>query len=280
MRRLLLIGNSHLAAFKLGWDQIADQHGDLECHFFGAPADWIERAVFENGLIKVTVPGLAEKVARVSDGRASVAVAEYDAITFIGMRFGLPPYMSELSRLTTYDLGSLKPKFQVVSKACLRQLFHDILVESPAFRWASLVAKTFPKPIFMIPQPLSSESRLKDDPAIRRHPNYRAQITALYGVYQSATRALAESKGFTLIEQPASTIGSPGFTRSELSRGSVRLLDSSVAHRDAEFNHMNATYGVALLQVLLPAVRAGFNAAPAQPVSERTDQPGADALRA
>jgi hypothetical protein len=253
--RLLLIGNSHLAAPKLGWEQIADEHPDVRCDFFGGPKDWIEKATFEDGVIRVTVAAWAEKVARVTGGPSSVAVDRYDAIAFIGLRFGLAPYMRQLSTLTLYDLGPPKAKFQMVSKSCLRQLFSDILADTPAFQWSSMIAEASGKPVFLVPQPLSSEARLDHDRSIRRHPKFKAQAAAWFAAFQSAAQALAEAKGLTLVEQPASTVALPGFTRAELSRGSVRLMDASTNHPDHEFNHMNATYGVDLLQTLLAAVK-------------------------
>ncbi len=227
----------------------------MRCDFFGGPANWIESAVFEHGAIKVTVPLWAEKVAIVTGGPTSVAVGDYDAIAFIGMRFGLAPYMRQLSRLTLYDLGPTKPTFQIVSKSCLRQLFSDIIAGTPAFRWSSMIAEASAKPVFLIPQPLSSESRLEHERAVRRHPNFKAQAAAWLAAFQSAARTLTEAKGLTLVEQPASTVAFPGFTRAELSRGSGGLLSSNSRHPDFEFNHMNTAYGVELLHTLLAAVK-------------------------
>ena len=277
--RLLLIGNSHLAAPKLGWDEIADQYPEVRCDFFGGPANWIESAVFEHGVITVPVPSLARKVAKVTGGPTSVAVADYDAIAFIGMRFGLAPYMRQLSLLTLYDLGRTKAGFQIVSKSCLRQLLRDILADTPAFRWSSMVAQASGKPVFLVPQPLSSEARLAHDQLVRRHRNFKAQAAAWLAAFQSAARALTAAKGLTLVEQPASTIAFPGFTRAELSRGSVRLLNNNSKHPELEFNHMNTAYGVELLHTLLAAVRSRVEPMPARAASKRADQPGADALR-
>jgi hypothetical protein len=258
--RLLLIGNSHLAAFKLGWDKIAGQYPDVRCDFFGGAANWIEGAVFEHGAIKVTVASWAEIVAQVTGGRTSVAVRDYDAIVFIGLRFGLAPYMRQLSRLTLYDLGRTKAGFRIVSKSCLRQLVSDILADTPAFRWSSMIAEAGGRPVFLVPQPLSSESRLEHDPSVRRHPNFKAQAAAWLAGFQSAARTLTAAKGLTLVEQPASTVALPGFTRAELSRGSVRLLNSNAKHAELEFNHMNTAYGIELLHTLLPAVKTRVEA--------------------
>ncbi len=274
--RLLLIGNSHLAAFKLGWDEVAGQYRDVKCDFFGGPADWIEGAVFEDGAIKVTTASWAEKVAIITGGPTSVELGDYDAIAFIGLNFGLAPYMGQLSRLTLYDLGPAK-KSQIVSKSCLRQLLTDILADTFAFRWSSMIADATGKPVFLVPQPLSSEARLEHDSALRRHPDFKAQAAALFAAFQWAARTLTEAKGLTLVQQPASTVASPCFTRADLSRGSVSLLNNQ--HAELEFNHMNAAYGVELMHTLLAAVRSRVEAAPALPASKRADQPGPHALR-
>ena len=274
--RLLLIGNSHLAAFKLGWDKIAGQYPDIRCDFFGGPANWIEGAVFEHGAIKVTTASWAEKVAIITGGPTSIELGDYDAIAFIGMNFGLAPYMGQLSRLTLYDLGPAT-KVQIVSKFCLRQIFSDILATTHAFRWSSMIAETSGKPVFLVPQPLSSDARLEHDPLLRHHPDFKAQAAAWFAAFQSAARTLTDAKGVTLVEQPDTTVAFPGFTRAELSRDSVSLLNNK--HTDLEFNHMNTTYGTELLQTLLAAVRGRVEVLPAAALSKRTDQPGPDALR-
>jgi hypothetical protein len=146
--RLLLIGNSHLAALKHGWDKVTDQYPHVSCNFFGGPANWIAGAVFEHGAIKVTDAACAEKVALIMGGATSVEVGDYDAIAFIGMNFGLAPYLRQLARLTLYDLGPTEPAFRLVSKSCLRQLLSDILADTHAFRWSSMVAEASGKPFF------------------------------------------------------------------------------------------------------------------------------------
>jgi len=252
--RLLLLGNSHLASLKLGWDETANQYRGLECLFFGAPAAWTDHAILQAGSIHVTHKPLAEKVAQISGGVSSVRLADFDAICVVGMFFGFGYCMHELRRVHTHAIAPLRPNSQLVSRACLKQIMHDTLSTSPAFDWAKRIKQTSAKPVLLVPAPLSSETRLETDKFIRPiAKEFRTYIADIFELYQSVIQSLVSVNHLILVEQPPHTVAFTGFTRAEFSRGSHRLLNNE-KHRDEDFTHMNEMFGIELLHEIVKAV--------------------------
>jgi len=66
--KLCIIGNSHLAAIKLGWDQVGAEFPWLQPQFFGARADALLDLHAEGGRLVPATPDLAAKIAYVSGG--------------------------------------------------------------------------------------------------------------------------------------------------------------------------------------------------------------------
>jgi hypothetical protein len=255
LARLLLLGNSHLAALKLGWDEVADDYPGLRCTFFGAPAKWTRHAVLRNGTITIDHEPLAEKVMAVSGGRRSIAVEEFDAVCIVGMYFGFSELVRELRDVRTYDMKPMSRDSPLVSQACLEQLVRDALSGSAALEWATKIRQACNKAVFLAPAPLPAESRVTADRFGRAMPrHFRANAEYIFESYRRVACALTTQNGIDLIEQPASTIASPGFTKNEFSRGSVRLLGDSVAHAQEDFSHMNKLYGVALFREIVTTV--------------------------
>ncbi|MES2144715.1 MAG: hypothetical protein V4516_10245, partial [Pseudomonadota bacterium] len=87
--RLCVIGNSHVAAFKLGWDQLAAR-GDaltraIAPTFFGAPRDGLKNLAVRDGRLVPTADFVRDHFARMSGGRADVDPAVYDGFLLVGL---------------------------------------------------------------------------------------------------------------------------------------------------------------------------------------------------
>jgi hypothetical protein len=260
--RLLLLGNSHLASLKLGWDEIADQYPGMECVFFGGPAQWTKHAVLDAGTIKVTHAPLAKTLAQVSGGATTVMLADFDAVCVVGMYFGFGECLLNLRRVHTHVMPPLRPNSQLVSRACLKQIIHDSLAGSPAFEWASMIKRDHGKPVLLAPTPLSSEARLHNDPFIKPVAvQFRGYIADIFDMFKTIARGLTASNDLILVEQPPHTVAFTGFTKSEYSRGSIRLLGDGIAHREEDYTHMNKLYGTEMLPLIFAAAAPGRYAA-------------------
>jgi hypothetical protein len=253
MKRLLLFGNSHLSSLRLGWDDVATQHSSYQCIFFGAPAMWSKHAQLEGGTITISSKMLADKVARLS-GRKSVTLADYDVIGIVGMFFGFAACVKELRRVHIYGMVPQKPDSQIISRACLRTMFHHILKSSPGFEWANKIKRASHKPVLLIPTPFSSETRLEVDEHIRPvAQHFRKSIPNVFGIYEEVERSVASSAGLIIVEPPPETIAFSGFTKAEFSRGSARLLDQQAKHPAEDYTHMNSSYGAKMLAQIFKA---------------------------
>ena len=86
--RICVLGNSHLGAAKLGWDQIASAYPGVEAVFFGAPWDLMSDLVVDGDAL---VPGserLRKKLVRTSGGLDRIVPSEFDRIVLYGLQFG------------------------------------------------------------------------------------------------------------------------------------------------------------------------------------------------
>ena len=89
MKRVCVLGNSHLAAVKLGWNQRAAAHPDLHCDFFGAPKNGMAEVAFEDGLIVPQNEAVRAAFAMTSGGRESVQLRDYDCVVAVGLGFSM-----------------------------------------------------------------------------------------------------------------------------------------------------------------------------------------------
>lgn len=88
--RLCVIGNSHIAALKLGWDQLKTkgQAPDLKPSFFGAPSDGVRHLRAENGRLTPKRKDIAEHFQRMG-GADHIVLDHYDAFFLIGLNVSI-----------------------------------------------------------------------------------------------------------------------------------------------------------------------------------------------
>jgi hypothetical protein len=237
--RLLLVGNSHLAAFKLGWNATAFPH---QCVFFGAPGARMNRVILRDGVLRAPNPALRQILEKIS-GVSEVALADFDAVAVVGMQLGFPRVLTQTENVHVYGMSPLTPESALVSQSCLRHIVNGALSNTFGFEWAKRI-KGVGKPVLLVPEPLLSETQARA---------FQDRVPELFSMYQSSVCSLASEHGFLLIEQPAHTIAFTGFTRGEFSRGSTRLA-VDIEHRDDDYRHMNKEYGAVMFKEIFNAV--------------------------
>ena len=95
--RVCVLGNSHLASMKTGWDLIRDAHPDHDLTFFGAPKAMMDDLDLEDNIL---VPGndkLRNKLKVFSNGHESVDLDAFDTFVISGLQFG-PRRIAQLYR--------------------------------------------------------------------------------------------------------------------------------------------------------------------------------------
>lgn len=227
---ICFVGDSHLAAIKLGWDRVAAEYPDLTCDFFGSArkrgADMADLEFIDGNL----VPATALLRAQIESifGRHSIRVADFECIAIVGLRCDFARAVRR-ARLSEADAAAAMDK---------------VFRSSAALEIAASLNGSGAK-VLMVPAPAPSEAILSQ----RLSGLSRDQVAAYYEIYRSGLDKAAAEAGARLVLQPAHTMSSPGLSRHELTSGAVRLREGLKNHHRAEnLSHMNADYGIALLK--------------------------------
>lgn len=249
--KICVIGNSHLAAFKLAWDDLADTyHNKAEMIFFGSPGKSLEVAI-ESGYLVPTTEKVKKDFHNTSGGLTKIDFADFDAVLLVGLGCSIWCLSEAFGTHRVYDAPfSIKDTtYKTISAACIAQICVDQMKNTAMFQIASLIRSTSKIPIFIIPTPFYSETCKN---------NWKESFLALNACrtvqtsYHTAISQLCQSFVATFIPQPDSTITDFLFTKENLSKGSV-YLDRSLKrlHRETDYTHMNQEYGKEVLTFAL-----------------------------
>ncbi len=253
MRRVLVIGDSHTGAYKVGWPLIAARHPDVTVDVFAVPMPHTKALrlspSLELALPPATAPEVVSLVERIN-GRRSVRLADADVVLCAGFRSGADVV---LALLADSDVDGLRAagSERVLSAAAFAE-----------FR-ASLAARFVPPPawrgwtdrrLFVAPHPLLAETVTRSqEPATRAVRRIAARpqgVMAAVSAYLDDYEAVLGRHGVGLLRQPAATIGASALTLARYSRGSPRIV-SGKPHSREDHTHMNAAYGALCLTTLL-----------------------------
>lgn len=245
--RLCVIGNSHVAAFKLGWDQLADQGDPLAAAmtltFFGAPRDGLKNMAAQDGRLVPTIDSVREHFVRMSNGHPDIDPTAYDGILLVG----LGASMKRTLRLyrTHRWFGVQTGEGRVITSRAFAQAF---LAEGYAgtrlAQVARMLAGLTDKPVFATPEPYWSA--LMPDHVGRKGDFGWAKAAASGDgdkIAQMFAASVTEAIGrhATMIWQPAATIEDGIVTRTIYNKGASKFISGDGEESDAA--HMNADYG-------------------------------------
>lgn len=251
MPRMTVIGNSHIGALKLGWENLSAQTPDWSVRFFGlAGADFryldlTDAKVFGLPDNHKAPPEVAATVMKIN-GALTIDLAGEDVL----FRAGPVNLMSNLIKeIAERDVEGLLDTGcrSVISRAEFDALCASTFnVYRPHRKW---LADGMPLHIVMaIPLPSEeiAQSQAAEDEVwsrfARRQGDKRPLIGAIFRAYE---RDLAQYK-ISLVTQRPETLATCGLTKAEHARNSRRL--TGALHTVADYAHMNAGYGALVLQ--------------------------------
>lgn len=249
MRRICFLGNSHLAAVKLGLEQ-ARAEGALaavEVDTFGSHRSTLASCRIEDGALVPTEPGVARNFAWTSGGREKILLAAYDALYIVagGSPFSVFRYL---------PAGQLPPPSLPV---------HRAVAASWCGEWAPTlgraIAAAAPRlAVHFVGEPAPSTEwyryrgfRAQFGGAAQPDPARLARLRAIQAVVAEAV-AEAPHGMASVVAYPPSCLDALGvLTRAEFTRGAKRLVQGlEAAQPDSNDAHMNAAYGLELLRHL------------------------------
>ncbi|HEY1710287.1 MAG TPA: hypothetical protein VGG10_18600 [Rhizomicrobium sp.] len=223
--RVCVIGDSHVAALKLGWRDIRDGFPDVDIKFFAAPKREMHAlALFDDALVPENDALRASF--KLTSGTGEIC-GDYDLYILCGL------YLQIREAIAAYkeNAGSALPR--------LRQ---------------TLAASTLSKlrgitdaPVWLIATPFSARPLVpqgNDDPG--------AAASGIAEMFNAGCRELAAEQRAVFVEQPAETIVAGHLsTRLEYSRG------GSADAPPGDLTHMSRDFGALVLRTVLTQWQSG-----------------------
>lgn len=243
--KVLIIGNSHLASVKTGWEQIKEQFSNrAQCYFLGARRDRVANIQIENGRLYSNDDD-TRKSFEYTFGAPQCDLGELapNCILLYGMDFQFP--LSFFSKSLNEDY----------SKAVQRLAFNDLRNHTWAFRVVEKLQKHFSGPLY-VSMPLRAEKAVEANKALDFPMEHSSGPNQLADIYQFANSHFYNSVGLTYVPQPFDTInGDTLKTLFKYSQGSTRLAvgfdNDNEQHPPTDLNHMNADFGAKFLEQFL-----------------------------
>ncbi len=259
MRRVCILGNSHLAAVKLGLElaRAQDLLEGVDCDSFGARSMAIADTRIEDGCLVPANEAVARSFAWTSGGLPRIALDSYDAIYLVAGR-------SPHSVLRYAPSGLLPPPSRGVYRAVAQGW-----AEGWAGRLGQAIARATRAAVIFVgePEPALPAERVGGfrallDAAGRPDPTKLGPLRAIKAAIAEAVAATPHAFAAIATPPPACLDALGVFTRSEFRRGAVRLTPGlGEAQPEDDRIHMNGAYGLELLRHLGIARDAARDAA-------------------
>ncbi|MGB3313617.1 MAG: hypothetical protein WBB85_04330 [Albidovulum sp.] len=252
MREVLVIGNSHVAALKLGWDMMNPSPAGVSVRFFSAPGQGFSQLRLRGGSRfgafkgPATPADLVDKLRRIN-GNSHVDLESFDDILIVGGVFRPNAVLSILRDFDVdeaFDMGSSRR----LSAAAFCAILHDIAeAGSPWAFWSKLLRPR----VTVLPKPRPSETVRtgnipQDDAVLQFLFGTTASVSVPLDWHDDACAAALDRRGIGFLRQPKDTVAESGLTFASYSRGSLRLNGAEQPANDAR--HMNPDYGRRCLQ--------------------------------
>jgi len=223
--KICVIGNSHIASLKLGWDRIGRDFPTLELTFFGARGYRMEQLQTQGEKLVPQTKALKQILAHTSGSAGEINLPKYHACLVYGLFLRLP---------------KMAPHLSAAVKSCVAA---DALQASLSYETLGKIRAASPIPVFVGHDPLTcfkGETR----PAIP----YTEALAYL--------RAAVDLADVRILEQPKHTLEQDRFTRSSYLSGAIKLEQQETAPRedqpDDNMGHMNGDFGAEFLRAALP----------------------------
>ncbi|ACP22396.1 hypothetical protein, Rkp3_015 (plasmid) [Sinorhizobium fredii NGR234] len=245
MIRIACLGNSHNAAFKLGWDEIKSSYPNVTIDFFSGAANAMKQLEVRQGRIFPTTEAVREMFVAYG-GQESIA-SDYDIYVLVGMGFGLVPLMALFAKHRPLHFYSAAGDTHLISDTLLDEARQTLIEGSPAIKCLDLVKKIAgDTPIFMVPNPFPSA-----DITERQSTSYWLDENLLDDCNRYLDRAISRLTGVNYIPQPEATLASTYLTKSHYAK-EARLLKARWTRptNDGDPYHMNSAYGIDVLRFL------------------------------
>lgn len=267
MIRLCIIGNSHMAAYKLGWDALVAA-GDPATRavmpvFFGAPRDGIRQVKEAAGRIVPLRKDIAEGFERTSGGQREIVLADYDAVLLLGLGVSVKRILRLYKTHVWHGLAP-DPARVMLPTRFVREFLAERYGSTLMGETADKVRQGREMPILAVAEPFWA-SWAREDSGDKPDYGWDAAIRAgdaeRLGQMFHETVSAGLSGRASYVPQDAETVEHGILTRAAFNKDASRLISGEGGGTDAA--HMNGAFGAAMwprialaLRELRPAVAA------------------------
>lgn len=257
--RLCVIGNSHIAALKLGWDAdtaAGQARRDLfDPTFFGAPRDGMRNVDFADGCLVPTRKDTADYFKLISGGQDRISLADYDAFLLVGLNISSKRILRFYKTHAWAGLTGTAGKV-VVHPAFAAEYLAERYADTRMISIATTLRRGTERPIFAVAEPHWA-SWAKSASEVSNFGWAAAIATgdapAIGQVFLQAVRQAFAPYG-QIVAQPEETVEDSIMTQAAFNKDASRLITGDGGGTDA--SHMNAAYGQAVWSRLATALPA------------------------
>ncbi len=255
--KVTFLGNSHLAAVKLGWDA-SIYRNEHEALFFGSSRDKMRALKVVDGVLQAGDEDLADAFRRTA-GQAHIP-ADSDLYVLVGLQSSMTHAMGLFRHHRTLAARDPSGRQPLISRACLRAAIRDQIRFGLALRTVKALREVSGARAVLIADPFISGDVLTDDRLdYWRHEAVRLEVQAMH---REAVEEFLKPE-IAIQPQPADTVIDRCFTRPEYMKGAMRLGSAgyTATRTDKDRIHANADFGVAVLASLFESSIPGAMAA-------------------
>ncbi len=237
--RHLVVGNSHIAALKLGWDQIAKKNRGTELVFAGVRGEQLNKLYIDGDILTARSPRARQMMAKLAGTEDPIDVTTFDKCWVVGCQMAVLPFARLYRNYRSESHPDPGKNCQILSDEAFGLAASTALTNASGIVFARDLA-TREVELGLIPQPMPSHAVFDIRPGWRDVSDVETQQT-IASMFIDALGSAAEELGAFLALQPASTLHTPLTTKAHLARGLSGLIDN--AHAENDIMHMNGDYG-------------------------------------
>lgn len=258
MTKIAIVGTSHVAALKLGWDEIASDHPDVSIEFLATKASNFGAFRLYGDLTFGLRKRSLQKKALLEKkyGKSSIELGKADAVLFAGVGSAFSRFSELISAVDVSGIRETGAPTLLSKESCdalLRGIVRDDLPEDSWRNWNG-------PPLFLSYPPIPTEDcgEIVNESAMQRFGDWSRIVNNPAGLrpllsllFDIAEEELAKA-GIRFLRQPEETRTEIGMTRPELKTGAARVGGEEFSKNN--FNHMNSQFGTLMLEQLLREV--------------------------
>ncbi|MFK7837818.1 MAG: hypothetical protein AB8B60_16535 [Sulfitobacter sp.] len=251
MTRVLIIGSSHVAAYKNAAETFAQENPALELSFFGLRGPlFLGGKIDEAGVFTVPYRDDADRaLSETVNGQATIDTTAYDHLLMVGHRFAFthfPLLLEEHDILEGMRMG----RTRLMGEAMLRDTIMSVTQASVDEAAANVAALNRPVTFAMAPYPATS--------IVERAPGFelarllqefwgRPDAAWVVDIWLKALNAALRGHGHHLLNQPDALNAGPFATKPEFAARAAAMNDAGVLPK-TDHRHMNDDFGLAMLR--------------------------------